>query len=163
MSYPAGPRCTPIVDGDKLYTLGGEGNLICFQADSGEIVWQKDLPKEYDTKTALWGYASHPLIDGKKLIVLAGGEGTHAVALDKNTGAEIWRSSSSPEQGYSPPTIIEAGGKRQLLLARPNALQRRRPRDRPRDLDGALRGHERLDHHVAGSLGSTHLPRRLLE
>ncbi len=122
MSYPAGPRCTPIVDGDKLYTLGGEGNLICFQAESGDVVWQKDLPKEYHTKTALWGYASHPLIDGNKLICLAGGEGTHAVALDKNTGQEIWRSSTSPEQGYSPPTIIEAGGKRQLLLARPNAL-----------------------------------------
>jgi outer membrane protein assembly factor BamB len=122
MSYPAGPRCTPIVDGDKLYTLGGEGNLVCFQADSGDVVWQKDLPKEYHTKTALWGYASHPLIDGQKLICVAGGDGTHAVALDKNTGAEIWRSSSSPEQGYSPPTIIEAGGKRQLLLARPNAL-----------------------------------------
>lgn len=122
ISYPAGPRCTPIVDGDKLYTLGAEGNLICFKADSGDVVWQKDLPKEYQTKTAMWGYASHPLIDGKKLICLAGGEGTHAVALDKNTGAEIWRSSSAPEQGYSPPTIIEAGGKRQLLLARPNAL-----------------------------------------
>ena len=122
ISYPAGPRCTPIVDGDKVYTLGAEGNLICFKADSGEIVWQKNLPKEYNTKTAMWGYASHPLIDGNKLICLAGGDGTHAVALDKNTGHEIWRSSTSPEQGYSPPTIIEVGGKRQLLLARPNAL-----------------------------------------
>ena len=80
MSYPAGPRCTPIVDGDKVYTLGGEGNLICFKAESGEIVWQKNLPKEYHTKTAMWGYASHPLIDGNKLICLAGGDGTHAVA-----------------------------------------------------------------------------------
>ena len=122
MSYPAGPRCTPIIDGDNLYTLGGEGNLICFVADTGQIVWQKDLPKEYHTKTALWGYASHPLIDGAKLIVLAGGDGTHAVALDKATGKELWRSSSAPEQGYSPPTIIEAGGRRQLLLGRPTAL-----------------------------------------
>jgi outer membrane protein assembly factor BamB len=122
MSYPAGPRCTPIVDGDKLYTLGAEGDLICFKADSGNVIWKKNLPQEYHTKTAMWGYASHPLIDGKKLICLAGGDGTHAVALDKNDGSEIWRSSSSPEQGYSPPTIIEVGGKRQLLLARPNAL-----------------------------------------
>lgn len=122
ISYPAGPRCTPIVEGDKLYTLGAEGDLICFKADSGEIVWKKNLPKEYKTKTAIWGYASHPLIDGNKLICLAGGAGTHAVALDKNNGSEIWRSSSSPEQGYSPPTIIDVGGKRQLLLARPNAL-----------------------------------------
>lgn len=122
ISYPAGPRCTPIVDGDKVYTLGAEGNLICFESKSGDIVWQKDLPKEYDTKTAMWGYASHPLIDGEKLICLAGGKGTHAVALNKNTGEEIWRTLTSPEQGYSPPTIIEAGGRRQLILARIDAL-----------------------------------------
>lgn len=122
ISYPAGPRCTPIVDGDKVYTLGAEGNLICFTTDKGSIVWQKDLPKEYGTKTAMWGYASHPLIDGNKLICLAGGKGTHAVALDKNTGREIWRTLTSPEQGYSPPTIIEAGTRRQLILARVNAL-----------------------------------------
>jgi outer membrane protein assembly factor BamB len=122
MSYPAGPRCTPNVDGDKVYTLGGEGNLICFKADSGEVVWQKNLPKEYGTKTAMWGYASHPLIDGNKLICLAGGDGTHVIAFDKNTGAEIWKSSSAKEQGYSPPTIIEAAGKRQLLLVRPGAF-----------------------------------------
>ena len=122
ISYPAGPRCTPIIDGERVYTLGAEGNLICFKAKTGDVVWQKDLPKEYKTKTALWGYAAHPLIDGDKLITLAGGDGSLAVALDKNTGTEIWRSSTSPEQGYSPPTMINAGGKRQLLLARPNAL-----------------------------------------
>ncbi len=122
ISYPAGPRCTPIVDGDKVYTLGAEGNLICFQVDSGDIVWQKDLPKDFNTKTALWGYSSHPLIDGEKLICLAGGEGTHVVAFNKNTGEVIWQALTSPEQGYSPPTIIEAAGKRQLILLRPNAV-----------------------------------------
>jgi outer membrane protein assembly factor BamB len=122
VSYPAGPRCTPNVDNGKVYTLGAEGNLICFDIESGDVIWQKDLVKEYKTKTALWGYASHPLIDGEKLICLVGGEGTHCVAFDKNTGSEIWRALSSPEQGYSPPTIIESGGKRQLILLRPNAV-----------------------------------------
>jgi outer membrane protein assembly factor BamB len=122
ISYPAGPRCTPIVDGDKVYALGAEGNLVCFQADSGDVVWQKDLPQEYSTKTALWGYASHPLIDGDKLICLAGGEDTHVVAFNKHTGEPIWHALTSPEQGYSPPTIVEAGGKRQLILVRPNAV-----------------------------------------
>ena len=122
ISYPAGPRCTPIVDGDKVYTLGAEGNLICFNSESGEIIWQKNLPQDYQTKTAMWGYAGHPLIDGNKLICIAGGAGSHAVALDKQTGKEIWRTLTSPEQGYSPPTIIEAGGKRQLILVRVNAV-----------------------------------------
>jgi outer membrane protein assembly factor BamB len=122
ISYPSGPRCTPNVDNGKVYTLGAEGNLICFDIESGDVVWQKDLVKEYNTKTALWGYASHPLIDGDKLICLVGGEGTHAVAFDKNTGSEIWRALTSKEQGYSPPTIIESGGVRQLILLRPNAV-----------------------------------------
>ncbi|HVL12992.1 MAG TPA: PQQ-binding-like beta-propeller repeat protein, partial [Gemmata sp.] len=62
ISYPAGPRCTPTVHDGKVYTLGAMGNLICFEADSGKVVWQKDLLKEYKTKPALWGYAAHPLI-----------------------------------------------------------------------------------------------------
>jgi outer membrane protein assembly factor BamB len=122
VSYPAGPRCTPLVDGGKVYTLGTEGDLICFAAISGDIIWQKNLPKEYRTTTALWGYAGHPLIDGNKLICIAGGEGTLAVAFDKDSGDEIWRALTSPQQGYAPPTIIEAAGKRQLLLARVDAL-----------------------------------------
>jgi outer membrane protein assembly factor BamB len=122
MSYPAGPRCTPIIHQGKVYTLGGEGHLICFDLNGGEVVWQKDLVQQYNTKTALWGYASHPLIDGQKLICLAGGEGSHVVAFDKDTGEELWRALTSPEQGYSPPTMVQAGGKRQLILLRPNAV-----------------------------------------
>lgn len=122
ISYPAGPRCTPLIHEGKLYTLGAMGNLICFEADTGKIVWQKDLPKEYKTKPALWGYAAHPLIDGKKLITLAGGEGSHVVALDKDTGKEIWRAGTQPEQGYSPVFITEAGGKRQMVVTGPRAI-----------------------------------------
>jgi outer membrane protein assembly factor BamB len=122
ISYPAGPRCTPTVDGGKLYTLGAEGHLFCFDAITGSILWQKNLPQDYNTKTALWGYAGHPLIDGQKLICVAGGAGSHAVAFNKNTGEEIWRALTSREQGYSPPTIIEAGGTRQLILVRIDAV-----------------------------------------
>ena len=73
MSYPAGPRCTPIVDRQSVYVLGGEGNLICFEAPTGNIRWSKNLVQEYQTKTALWGYAGHPLVDGDRLICVVGG------------------------------------------------------------------------------------------
>ncbi len=122
VSYPSGPRCTPNVEDNRVYTLGSEGHLFCFDIPTGKIIWSKDLKKEYGTKAALWGYAAHPLIDGDNLLTLAGGSGSHIVALDKLTGAEKWRSSTSTEQGYSPPTIIEFAGARQLILYRPDAV-----------------------------------------
>lgn len=122
ISYPAGPRCTPIIDEGKVYTLGAEGHLYCFDAASGSVIWQLDLKKKYNTKAALWGYSAHPLIDGDKIITLAGGEGSHVVAFDKRTGKELWKALTSSEQGYSPPTIITAAGVRQLILYRPDAV-----------------------------------------
>jgi outer membrane protein assembly factor BamB len=126
ISYPAGPRCTPTVDGDRVYTLGAEGKLICFQTADGKILWEKELKEEYKTKSPLWGYAAHPLVDGDKLITLAGGEGSHVVAFDKKTGKEIWKAETDSDPagfGYVPPSVIEAGGKRQLLIGGPTAIK----------------------------------------
>jgi outer membrane protein assembly factor BamB len=122
ISYPAGPRCTPAVADGKVYTLGAEGNLFAFDAATGEVLWSHDFNKEYGAKTALWGYASHPLVDGNKLICIVGGEGSYAVAFDKDTGKELWKNLTSPEQGYSPPSILEIADQRQLVLLRPNAV-----------------------------------------
>jgi outer membrane protein assembly factor BamB len=129
ISYPDGPRCTPIVADGKVYALGAVGKLTCLDAATGDVVWEKDLPAEYDTKPALWGYANHPLLDGDNLICIVGGEGSHAVAFNKNTGEEVWRALSSPEQGYSPPTIVEAAGVRQLILVKPDAIVAVNPAD----------------------------------
>ncbi len=122
ISYPAGPRCTPTVADGKVYTLGAEGHLFCFAVESGKVLWSKDFKEEYKTKSALWGYASHPLVDGKKLICLAGGAGSHVVAFDKDTGKELWRAGTAKEQGYCPPTIIEAAGARQLVIPSPDSV-----------------------------------------
>ena len=122
ISYPAGPRCTPLVEENRLYTLGAEGDLFCFAADTGKVIWSKQLKQVYKTNSALWGYAAHPLIDGENLITLAGGEGSQTVALNKRTGEEVWRFGTSAETGYSPPTIIQASGVRQLILVNPEAV-----------------------------------------
>lgn len=122
ISYPAGPRCTPIVDGPRVYTLGAEGDLFCFERETGKILWSKQLKEVYKTNSALWGYAAHPLIDGENLITLAGGNGSQTVCLNKTTGEEVWRFGTASEQGYSPPTIIEAAGVRQLILVNPDAV-----------------------------------------
>ena len=122
ISYPAGPRCTPSVHQGMVYTLGAEGHLFCLDASSGDVIWSKDFVKQFGAKTSMWGYASSTLVDGDKLLCVVGGEGSHAVAFDLKTGNEIWRSVNAADQGYSPPTIIEAGGVRQLVLLCPDSV-----------------------------------------
>lgn len=121
VSYPAGPRVAPVWHDDKVYTLGAEGNLCCLEASNGRQIWAKDFKTEFKISAPMWGFAGHPLIDGNKLICLAGGERTTVVAFDKDTGREIWRSLTANEPGYSSPIIIEAGGKRQLIVWHPQA------------------------------------------
>jgi outer membrane protein assembly factor BamB len=116
ISYPAGPRVAPLVNGGKVYTLGAEGNLFCFDATKGTVLWSHEFKKDYGIKAPMWGFAGHPLLDGNRLICLVGGQGSTAVAFNKDTGKEIWRAVSASEPGYSSPIIYEAGGKRQLIL-----------------------------------------------
>ncbi len=122
ISYPAGPRATPVVHEGKVYAHGAEGQITCLDANKGDVLWNKNLKQTYSTKSALWGYSSQPLIDGDNLIILAGGTGSHCVALNKDTGVEVWRTGTSREQGYSPPLIIEHAGVRQLILCSPEAV-----------------------------------------
>lgn len=116
VSYPLGPRCTPVVHAGKVWTLGSEGHLLCLDAGNGNVLWRHDLQKEYQTKAPIWGYAAHPLLDGQRLICMVGGKDSAVVAFDKDTGKEIWRSLDTPNIGYCPPSIHEVNGKRQLLI-----------------------------------------------
>jgi outer membrane protein assembly factor BamB len=66
--YAIGPRCTPTVDGDRVYTLGAEGRLICLQVDDGKVVWNRDLVSEFGFEVPEWGIAAHPMVDSDRLI-----------------------------------------------------------------------------------------------
>jgi outer membrane protein assembly factor BamB len=116
ISYPAGPRCTPTVDGGKVFTLGAMGDLFCLDAAKGSVIWSKNLPKAYNAPLPLWGYAGHPLVYKELLVCTVGGTGSAVVAFDKETGKERWKALDAAEIGYSPPTLIEAGGVSQLLI-----------------------------------------------
>lgn len=122
VSYASGPRVTPTVADGKVYTLGSEGNLLCLDAAKGTVLWSRDFKKEFGIKTPTWGFAGHPLVDGKKVICLAGGEGSVAAAYDKDTGKELWRALTAKEPGYAPPMIHEFAGKRQLILWHPESV-----------------------------------------
>jgi outer membrane protein assembly factor BamB len=130
ISHPGGPRCTPTVHGRKVYALGAEGNFFCLDANKGDVIWAKDFKKDYGAQTPIWGFAGHPLVDGQRVFCVVGGkgEGSMAVAFDKDTGKELWKSLSGDpnlsggDQGYCPPTLIEAGGKKQLLIQHGSAI-----------------------------------------
>ena len=119
IAYPTGPRCTPTVDGELVFTLGAMGHLKCLSAETGKVIWEKELTTEYEAKPPLWGYASHPYVDGKNLIVPVGGKGTGVVAFDKATGKEIWRAVTTNDIGYAPVVMYQpedANGERQLIF-----------------------------------------------
>jgi len=122
ISYPAGPRATPTVDGDSVYSLGAEGDLICLARDTGKVRWNRQLRDEYKTETPIWGYAAAPLIYQDLVITLAGGDGSLVVALEKKNGREVWRSLSGDNIGYCPPSIFSIAGKDQILVWEPKAL-----------------------------------------
>lgn len=122
ISYAAGPRCTPTVNDGKVYALGAEGNLFCLDADNGKVIWSKDFKSDFNSKTPIWGHSASPLVEGDTLYCLVGGPGSIAVAFDKNTGKELWRSLDNSETGYCPPTMITHDGQKQLLIWHPASL-----------------------------------------
>lgn len=122
VSYPTGPRTTPVVDGDRLFTLGTMGDLLCLNAADGKVIWAKDFVKDYAAPVPAWGWSAHLLLDGETLVALVGGDGQAVVAFDKKTGKEKWKALSTKEICYSPPIVTEAGGKRQLVVWLSEAL-----------------------------------------
>ena len=127
LSYPKGPRCVPTVVDGKVYTLGAEGDLFCLHAESGKVIWSKQLQTEYHTPSPIWGFCAHPLVVGETLYCLVGGEGSVAVAFNKDTGEERWRALSASTAGYCPPTWLQYDGVEQLLIWHPESLNRLDP------------------------------------
>lgn len=120
--YAIGPRVTPTVDGDRVYTLGAEGHLICLNASTGAVLWQRSFQEDYGWRVSEWGAAAHPLVDGNRLICVVGGKKSTVVAFDKRTGEELWRALDAKQPGYCAPVIYEIHGQRQLIVWHSDAL-----------------------------------------
>lgn len=116
-----GPDGTPIASVGKVYAVGRMGNLVCLDVLDGSVLWQKDLAKDYGPWDSL-GTTPSPLIEGNLLILVPGGKPDACViAFDKDSGKEVWRALSD-KWTYSSPTVITAGGKRQLIVWTPDAV-----------------------------------------
>lgn len=130
VSYPSGPRVVPTIHDGLIYTIGAEGNLVCLDADFGDLKWQRDYAKEYKAITPIWGHSASPLIDGNNLICMVGGPGSLVVAFDLKTGKEQWKALSADDTGYCPVSMIEHDGVRQMLVWSPTTVYSLNPETR---------------------------------
>ncbi len=112
-----GPRGTPTIDGDKVYVLGGNGDLACLELASGKKVWGGNILKEFNAGNITWGISESVLIDGPNLVCTPGGKGAAMVSLDKTNGKLKWKTTvpGDPQTGYSSILPIEFGGTRMYV------------------------------------------------
>ncbi len=126
--YNNGPRCSPIVDGDYVFTYGVAGQLSCVHLTTGQPVWSKDLASEYTVIQNFFGVASNPYVYKDLLLVMVGGSpkealeiprsrldlvqpnGTAIVAFDKRTGEERYRLGNDLAS-YSSVTVRQIEGR----------------------------------------------------
>ncbi|HEX4609000.1 MAG TPA: PQQ-binding-like beta-propeller repeat protein, partial [Urbifossiella sp.] len=126
IGYDAGPRATPTVDGDRIYTVGAAGLLLCLEAPTApgqppRVVWQHDLPREFNARAPQWGFAGSPLIDRDLVIVQPGGRKGAVVSFDKATGDVRWTAGTNPP-GYSSPVAGTIHGVRVVFALTADAL-----------------------------------------
>ncbi len=114
--YP-GARSTPTVDGDLLFALGSDGDLACLETATGKVKWQKNLRRDFGGQPGSWAYAESPLIDGDMLVCTPGGKDCALAALDKKTGAVIWKAAVPGDDlaAYSSVIVVEASGIKQYV------------------------------------------------
>ena len=118
-----GPRGTPTVDGDLVYALGTEGDLVCVETATGKERWRRSLPADFGGQMmSMWKWSESPLVDGDRVVVTPGARAAALVALDKRTGKEIWRTAvtdlgprGKDGAGYSSAVVGNGGGVKQYV------------------------------------------------
>lgn len=110
-----GTRGTPTIAGDKIYLLSSFGKLICFDNASGDILWSKDLTRDFDGKVIQWGMNETPVVDGKIIYITPGGRKNGMVALNRHSGELVWSSPGTGETtAYCTPLLFEHNGRKML-------------------------------------------------
>ncbi len=123
-SYPCslgqyqGPRATPTLDGDYVYTMSRAGDLFCFNAIDGRVIWQANIVDRFQAKPPTWEFAGSPVIEGDLLVLNAGRSG---VALNKKTGKKVWTSKPGIG-GYATPVVYDYEGKKYVAIFGEKAL-----------------------------------------
>jgi len=115
-------RSTPTVDGNHVYTLSRQGQLLCLDAASGHKIWGRNIIADFHGKLPTWCLAGSPLIDENKVIVCPGGPDASVVALDKQNGHTLWKGGGSDAPGYATPLIATLNSTRQYVIFTAHSL-----------------------------------------
>jgi outer membrane protein assembly factor BamB len=115
-NYPMA-RSTPTIDGNLLYALSSDGDLACLETATGKLRWQKSLRKDFGGQPGQWAYSESPLVDGEVVVITPGGAQATIVALNKKTGAVIWKSAvpGGDPAGYASAIVVQGGGRKQYV------------------------------------------------
>lgn len=109
-------RCTPTVEGNRVYVSSGSGDLACIDGINGTIIWSLKASETYKGTFGPWGIAESLLIDGNNLFFTTGGPETMTIALDKKTGKLVWKSESLNDiPAYVSPVLINYSGKKLIV------------------------------------------------
>jgi len=115
-----GPFVTPTVDDGRVYTLSKFGHLFCLDASSGKVIWGRNIVTALKPKAPYYGYSSTPVVVGELLILHIGHPGPSMAALNKKTGAVVWKAGRG-HAGYSSPVAYQAGGRMAVTILAPGA------------------------------------------
>jgi outer membrane protein assembly factor BamB len=111
-----GPRATPSISGERVFTMGATGILTCLDFASGELVWSKDVVAEIEGRAGEWGVSCSPLVEGSLVVVSTGAkDGRSLAAYDIATGKLAW-TTGNDQASYSSPGIGSLGGARQIYM-----------------------------------------------
>jgi outer membrane protein assembly factor BamB len=122
-NYPAA-RSTPTIDGQRLYALSSDGELACVETADGKVLWKKNVRSEFGGQPGNWAYAESPLVDGDTVLCTPGGSNATLVALNKNSGALIWKCAfpGGSQASYASALPLELGGVKQYVQILAKAL-----------------------------------------
>jgi len=110
-----GPRSTPTVEGDRLYVLGGNGDLTCLEHATGKKIWSVNIVQRFGGVNPYWGYSESPLILGDRILVNTGGRGAGIAAVSTADGSTLWRQHNDGA-GYSSPMLMRTGSLNQVIF-----------------------------------------------
>ena len=115
--YNNGPRSSPVIDGNRVYTLGAQGQLHCFEIGTGALVWRRHINAEYKVPQDFFGTATTPLVEDKLLVINVGAPGGPCVVgLDKVSGREVWRAGKEWGPSYASPVPAIVHGRRRVFV-----------------------------------------------